>query len=253
MTETIGIMGLGRLGSSLAFSLERLGHRVLCRTRSAEEPLETWAAPCTVLCLCIRDDQIQGAVQTLTGLDLSGKTVLTHSGTAALTHLDPLTQRGAVIGKFHPLQAFTRKEAEPIPPGTPWAFEGEIRTLITPWVNAWKGSLHELSGEDWARYHLAAVTAANFLPLFIRAGARVLEPLAENKADALAWLAPLVRQSLEAGLDADNLLPFSGPAVRGDAKTIAEHEALLAELAPDLLPLYRLATERVAAASAELH
>ncbi len=247
MKQTIGILGVGRLGGSLAASLRALGLAVRERRRDDVVTLEAWAVPCNCLIITVRDDQIAEAVDSLTNLDLTGKQVLMCSGAVPLSVLAPLAERGAVTGKLHPLQAFTEQGQVPVPRGTPWACEGPIQDLVAPWVEAWEGTLHALSGDDWAIYHAAAVTAANFLPLFIRAGARLLGPLAADRDDALAWLAPLVQTSVAAALDPKRDLPYSGPAVRGDQRVLDAQIALLKQHDPRLAELYRLASEAIAA------
>ena len=247
----VGVLGLGRFGRALVRSLRDIGYTVAPKGKGGGDPaqdrraLTTWARRCEVLCLAVRDMHIASVVAELSGTGLKDKTVLIHSGATPLDVLTPLEQEGAIIGKLHPLQSFTRAVDLPIPKGTPFAVEGEVLALVKPWVEAWSGTLHPLSPEQWLIYHVAAVTAANFLPLFIRAGAGLLEPLARDAQDALQWLRPLVQTSVDAALDADNHAPFSGPAVRDDQKTIQEHEDYLAQKHPDLLPLYRLATQTV--------
>ena len=243
-----GVIGLGRFGGALVRSLRDIGVdvRPLDRiTQDKETAYRNWLADCHVICVAVRDDQIAGIARELAVDDLTGKTVLMHSGTANLDLLDPLARCGAATGKFHPLQAFTATSDAPIPTGTPFAIEGPVRDLVEPWVTAWEGSLHELAGDQWLVYHIAAVMAANFLPLFVRAGSSLLEPMSKGQAEALTWLEPLVRCTIDAALDPENSRPFSGPAIRGDQKTLDNHMNWLAEHRPELLPIYRLATESV--------
>ncbi len=243
-----GVLGLGRFGASLTRSLRDIGWPVAPRGRQADDSdaaLAAWARDCDILCLAIRDDQIDSVVARLAKLDLTGKAALIHSGLKPLEALAPLRDRGVATAKFHPLQAFAKNDGAPIPAGTPFAIEGQAPPAVYRWARAWSCPIRALSGELWSRYHLAAVTAANFLPLFIRAGAELLEPLAKDRQDALTWLRPLVERSVAAALDPANPLPFSGPAVRGDRQTIAAHLSLLAESSPDLAELYRRATEAV--------
>ena len=244
----VGVLGLGRFGSALRNALEAIGVAVKARDRDDQdrESLADWMSGCKVLCLAIRDDQLPDLVKAMAEEKVAGKTVLIHGGTAPLKLLSPLQARGATVGKFHPLQSFTQTgRAAGIPKGTPFAIEGEILDLVKPWVSAWSGELHVLGSEDWLVYHLAAVTAANFLPLLIRSGASILEPLSGNRQSALAWLRPLVQKSVDLALDGDVALPFSGPAIRRDQKTMELHRHYLRTHFPDLLALYRLASERI--------
>lgn len=240
----IGVIGIGRFGSHLVHSLKQLNYPVTVYLRQTTQSLETWAETCDCLCLAVRDDQITDCVTALAAAKLEGRSVLIHSGATPLTHLTPLSERGALIGKFHPLQAFTKASEAPIPKGTPFAVEGET-TLAEDWAAAWQCPIYRLSGDDWKRYHLAAVMAANFLPLFVRAGAELLQDLAKDQDDALQWLAPLVETTIRGALDPKRDLPYSGPAIRGDQQTIANHLDILKQSTPHLLDLYEVATERI--------
>lgn len=241
----VGMIGMGRLGKSLAFSLTELGYRL-------ETPpdrrvfSQDWLDNQDILCLCVRDDQLEDLVDILARSTHRDRIVMMHAGAVNLSLLDPLAERGAVIAKFHPLQAFTQAKDAPIPPDTPWAYEGDIAHLVEPWVTAWGGRLHHLTGDQWRRYHLAAVVAANTLPLLIRAGGELLEPLGDDLGDALDWLKPLVLHSVRCGLDADNPMPFSGPAIRGDQQVLEGQMDLLKEIAPDMVELYRVAAQAMA-------
>jgi len=247
--SSVGVLGLGRFGQALANSLQALGVPLVTRTRSSGPPLRQWAGESDVWCLAVRDDQIEAAVAALEASATPGKTVLIHAGSVSLDALEPLRRRGARTDKFHPLQSFSHATRPSIPPGTPFAYEGEIEQLVAPWVAAWQGTLYPLHGEQWPVYHLAAVIAANFLPLFIRSGADILAPLCGGREEALAWLAPLVRRSVEGALEAANPLPFSGPAVRGDLATLAAQEARLEAGHPELAALYRTASRLIARAA----
>ncbi|CAM2009446.1 Rossmann-like and DUF2520 domain-containing protein [Acanthopleuribacter pedis] len=249
MTQSVGIIGMGRLGCSLATSLRDVGRPVQERRRGDAQPLAAWLKPCSVVCLTVRDDELAPLVAELAAFPMVGKTVLIFSGATPLSVAKPLENVGAVIGKLHPLQTFAQRDRAPMPPDTHYAYEGEVAALVTPWVQAWGGRLHQLTGDQWARYHTAAVYAANFLPLMIRAGCQLLAPLAADRQDALDWLAPLIQNSVANALDGGQDLPFSGPAIRGDAAVVARQAELLEQLEPELADLYRLASQMVAAKS----
>ena len=241
----IGVLGLGRFGGALFRGLQDAGYEARGRTRNSDSDGRSWVEACDVLCLAVRNDQIAGVASWLLGMDVAAKTVMIHAGTTPLDILAPLERNGAMIGKLHPLQTFSQTHQPTIPPGTPFAVEGRISDLVEPWVQAWSGKLYPLKADQWTPYHLAAVVAANFLPLFIRSGAEVLASITSDRAEALDWLRPLVEGSVAAALDADNAAPFSGPAIRGDLETLARHEQYLQKHWPELLPLYKTASDLI--------
>lgn len=245
-SNNVGVLGVGRFGSALVNGLRAIGVVVQPRERQAHQPLHTWVALCDVICLCVRDDQLEHVVAELSRCDLNSKTVLMHAGTIALETMEPLASAGAVVGKFHPLMSFSEKNERGIPAGTPFAYEGDILPVISPWVDQWQAQHHHVVGEQWQVYHLAAVLSANFLPLFIRFGGNLLTELTGGDLHkALAWLAPLVQASVAKGLDGAITHPFSGPAVRGDGKVLARQAAALEKSDTDWRELYRLASKLI--------
>ena len=71
-----------------------------------------------------------------------------------------------------------------------------------------------------------------------------------TEEDGVRAVAPLARATIEAIAAAGPVNAVTGPAVRGDADTIAAHLALLSEHAPHLLTLYRELTAGVGTAGA---
>lgn len=239
----VGVLGVGRLGRAFVRGFQEIGVSVQPRGRDAIASFHTWLAACDLVSICVRDDQIGSVVDDLARHNLAGKTILMHAGTIPLTCLDRLAEKGANIGKFHPLMSFSEGHEGGIPQGTPFAFEGPIRAVIEPWVSAWKAQLHRVEGAQWQAYHLAAVLSANFLPLFVRAGGEILQELTDGDLQAaLNWLAPLVQKSVANGLAAGNPNPFSGPAVRGDDQVLVKQTQYLMEHKPEFATLYRAAS-----------
>lgn len=243
----VGVIGQGRWGSALVGGLRsiQIDTDVWQRqdqTRLGAVGLKTWLDRRDVLCLAVRDDQLTALVSQLAEWPHSQRVIMHHAGAISLDVLQPLAEQGAVIGKLHPLQTFSSHAAQ-VPSGTPFAIEGDISTLVIPWITAWHGQYHYLNGDQWATYHLAAVMAANFLPLLIREGAALLAPLCKDRDAALAWLAPLVQRSVDQALNAENPLPFSGPAARNDQHTMQQQIEFLRTTRPELAQLYQQASQ----------
>lgn len=238
-----GIFGRGRLGCALARSLEQVGHQVMWfdsrdgLDARAREELER----CDLVFLCIQDDALGGLVERLSQPDIPPLHAVSMSGNTPINVLEPLMLRGGDAAKLHPLLSFSRIKNDPIPPDTHFAFTStpHLKDRLISLITAWHGVAHELTTEQWPLYHLAATLASNFLPLWIRVGAHLLEPVAGTPKEAMEWLRALVTRSAADALDAENPCPFSGPAIRGDDGVIASHVALLNEIAPSLTALYQ--------------
>lgn len=246
----VGVIGRGRFGSCLLAGLAP--DQPVSRERGEDvadpDGLAAWIEPLEVICLAVRDDQIGPLVRRLARLDLKGKGVLIHSGLKPLAALHSLRTAGAYLGKLHPLFSFSRPGGRVMPSGIPFAVEAdpELMPLLRTWIVSWRGALHPLTATQWTPYHLAAVMAANFLPVYIRAGAAILEPVAGDTKSALEWLQPLIEQTVRGALDHENELPYSGPAVRGDQETIADHLSFLDQHFRRYHDLYKDASSAIA-------
>jgi predicted short-subunit dehydrogenase-like oxidoreductase (DUF2520 family) len=85
-------------------------------------------------------------------------------------------------------------------------------------------------------YHAALCHAANHLVTLLAGASGALATA--GVGDPQALLAPLVRAALDNSLDR-GFAALSGPLLRGDRDTIADHLAALAQDDPALLPAYR--------------
>ncbi|NCG19095.1 MAG: DUF2520 domain-containing protein [Rhodobacterales bacterium] len=227
----IGIVGPGRLGRSLYALLIEAGHPVVLVGRGDPIP------PLPVLLLTVPDDAIAQVAATVT----HDAVVLHCSGAADVEVLAPHQPAGS----FHPLMTFPGPEvAIPLLQGVPVALAGDAKALEAGHAIAQILGMRavEVPG-DRRLYHCAAVIAGNFATVLLAEASRVLEAAGVPAEDAPAMLAPLAMASLQnAGIDP--VAALTGPAVRGDEKTIAGHrEALEKAQFGDLIRLYDLLTE----------
>ena len=91
----------------------------------------------------------------------------------------------------------------------------------------------EVADADRTLYHAAAVIGGNFLVTLHDVAVRLL---AEAGAPPEA-IVPLMARTI------DNRFDLTGPIARGDWTTVEAHLAVLAERAPDLVPLYQRLAE----------
>jgi predicted short-subunit dehydrogenase-like oxidoreductase (DUF2520 family) len=235
----LAIVGRGRVGGSLARAAGAAGIEV--RLAGREDPAEACAGAGAAL-LCVPDAAIGEAREAI---GTSAPPLVGHvSGASGLDTLeldgDPSTARFSI----HPLQTFA-DDSTPVE-GTPCAVAGSSDKALR-----FAGSLVEALGmrpfevgeEQRAAYHAAASVASNFLVALEESAAELLER--SGVADARELLAPLVLRTAanwaERGPEA-----LTGPVARGDRETVERHRAALAELAPELLPLYEALAGRAA-------
>lgn len=255
----IGIVGAGRLGTSLALALEHVGHPIAAvasaRPAAAAElaarlggavdcSVAELVGRCELVVLAVPDDAIAAVVAPLAFEP--GQSVVHCSGAQGLEPLAPARARGAACGCLHPLQSFPERFAPPsrfagITCGIEG--EGELSVRLEALCRALGATPLRLEGVDRARYHAAAVFANNYVIALAAAAARTFELAGLAPELARGAFAPL----MHAAADSAQRLPLAdaltGPLARADLATLTRHLAALAP-SPDLRELYvRLACE----------
>jgi len=228
----IAVLGLGRLGRTLAPALAAAGHQVSTWRRG--EPLPA----ADVRWITVRDDAIARIAAALP----PGGVVLHSSGALDLAVLAP--HRPA--GSLHPLQTFPGPEIG-VPPlaGLPAAIAGDPEALaVARALCADLGWLpFEVQG-DRRLYHAACTLAGNFPTVLLAEAVGLLRAAGVVHEDPLALLLPLARAALENAGRHGPTRALTGPVARGESATIQAHAVALAAAAPDLLPLYAALLER---------
>lgn len=272
----VAIVGAGAVGTPLARRLVTCGYPVgaiLSRDRASARTLadrvgavgaDEWTAlPADVrlVLICVPDDAISSVAEALAAVNHPWtETLVGHtSGARTSEVLRPLSDQGAALFSFHPLQTFA-------PETPPEAFEDivigvEGESDAIPAARALARALGArpivLSGRDKTLYHCAAALASNGLVALMAVVQEVFSAAnMDGDVDSVGELvAPLVRQTwanLEAAPPEQVL---TGPVARGDRATVAAHLEALAEETPQFIPLYAaLSTEmtRLAVRSGQL-
>jgi|WetSurSiteA1Bulk_404760.scaffolds.fasta_scaffold00440_8 predicted short-subunit dehydrogenase-like oxidoreductase (DUF2520 family) len=151
-------------------------------------------------------------------------------------------------GVFYPLSTFTK--------GKPVDFS-DIPFFIEASNEASLEKLRVLAGrltrkvivmdsEKRLYLHLAAVIASNFTNHMLA----LAEKLVIEKNISFDLLKPLIQETVAKGLIMSPLQAQTGPAVRGNIKTMAKHLSIL-EGHPEIQELYRLISESIASMKSE--
>ncbi len=240
----LAIVGMGRVGGSLASAAERAGLHVL--TADRDEAVGV-AAQADAALLSVPDSEIGAAAAALRPavgrLRLVGHT----SGATELSALGPAAEAGAEVFSLHPLQ--TIPDAATDFTGCPAAIAGSSRAALE-FAHSLAERLgmvaFEIADSDRAAYHAAAAMASNFLVALEESAAELLGSIAP---DARELLAPLVLRTA-ANWSERGAAALTGPIARGDAETVERHLDALRERAPELVPLYEALAERTRAIAA---
>lgn len=252
------IIGAGNLGTSLGFALSRRGHRIVSisdkNVTSAQESQEiigqgkftadnrAAAQHGHWIVLAVPDDAIETVVEELAGSDIEwhGRLVFHCSGLLSTESLKPLELRGAWVASLHPIQSFPQKNSDP------HAFEGiffglegkgEALKITIDITRQLGGKSIILEARNKPLYHTACSMASNFLVTLLDTAAELLVEAGLDDSTASSVLFPLVQGTLQNVKKIDAGTALTGPVVRGDVRSIAEHLQVLGRR-PDIRGLY---------------
>lgn len=255
--KTVGIIGFGRVGSTMAFLLAERGYqvkvvlhrsklsRVVLRSRELEvKSLEQVAEEADLLFITTPDRAIGEVVQELINFNfLHPKAVLHMSGKSSAHILWPLKDRGIAVGSLHPMQSLAGlDQALTNLAGSSFTFEGDSSLL--PWISSLVTSLNcklivAPFSFNKALYHAGASIASNFLVVLAKMGLDCLKLSGLSESESQEALTVLMRGTLNnlAGLPPGQAL--TGPIARGDWETVSGHVEILKKHLSHLLPAYQ--------------
>ena len=254
-TTPIGFIGAGAVGGSLSVALSRAGYPVVAaasRTPASARAFAERLPDCAVhpdmqgvadsadfVFITAPDDAIASICQSIRWR--GGRGVAHCSGAASLEPLDSAARRGAVVGAFHPLQAFTSVEegAENIP-GTTFGIEAppELREYLETMARDIGGNPIFLKPEDKVLYHVSGVLMGNLLAVLASVAASMWPKFGHDRGEGVRALTPMMVAAAR-NLDANGVPQgVAGPYPRGDVGTIRKHLQALKADAPEYLPLY---------------
>ncbi|MCI4592014.1 DUF2520 domain-containing protein [Sphingobium sp. BYY-5] len=255
----IGIVGTGRVASAMALGLQSYSTRPamlwgrntttleVAADRigdvAATTDLRTIIASCDLIAIAVADDAIAQIVADMARFSpRDDRPFIFHvSGRSGATLLDPLRDRGALTAAIHPVMTFTGNPRTEVARmiGAHFAITGSSKQAsleAARLVQLLGGIPTPIAEEHRAVYHAGLCHAANHLVTLIDGACQALTMA--GVGDPHALLAPLVRATLDNSLE-KGFAALSGPMLRGDGETIANHLAALAKDCPQLLPAYR--------------
>ena len=256
---SIGFIGAGTLGRGLALALDAAGSTVAAvssRTPARAQWLAARISGCTAAstaqdvadaCDLVFITTPDAAIsQVAAGIKWrSGQGAVHCCGAASVELLDAAADAGAAVGALHPFQTFAGLndpvEAARRLSGVTFAVSA------TDWLSDYLPALAErLNGRaivipDALRplYHASAVLACGHLTVLLDAAIGLWTELGLDADAARQAAIPLAQATLDAIAAAGTTAAVTGPAVRGDAATVAAHLEALSRRSPQLLPLYR--------------
>ena len=255
----IGFVGAGTLGRGLALALDGVGCKVVAvssRTRASAEWLaeriddcvaldtaQELADGCDLVFITTPDGAIADVAVSVNWR--AGQGVAHCCGAASVELLDAASGAGASVGAMHPFQTFAAlsepTEAARRLSGVTFAVSatGWLEDYLPSLAERLDGRAITIPDELRPLYHASAVLACGYVGTLLDAAVGLWTRMGYTAEDGVRAVAPLARATIEAIAAAGPVNAVTGPAVRGDADTIAAHLALLSEHAPELVALYR--------------
>lgn len=223
---TIAIVGAGRLGGVLARALRTAGFVVIGPLRRDDRVPDA-----DIALLCVPDAAIPAvAFAVRPHVQLVGHV----SGATPLTDVD---------FSIHPLQTFTGRETPAVFRGIGIAVDGrtpEALDVAEQLARVLGANPLRVDDAHRAEYHAAASFASNFVLTVLDTA----EHLAGRAGVDRAYLAPLVRQTVDNWVAGGAVSALTGPIVRGDDDTVARQRAASADFA-DLFDALAAATRNI--------
>ncbi len=256
----IAIVGLGRVGATLAVALHRAGYPVTAvfardRARAALLAADVPAVVAStvqeavdaadLVLLTVSDDAIQVVCESVRWRD--GQGVVHCSGARELEALAAARACGVRTGAFHPLQMFaTPAAALETLPGCFVTVDADEPLAIELDEMARRLACRpmRLTGADRALYHASAYYVGPFLLALMREAAALWATFGRTERDALDALTPLLRGTVAAAIEGGLAQGMGGCVARGDAGTVARHLTALDAFSPEAAALYRQLARR---------
>jgi predicted short-subunit dehydrogenase-like oxidoreductase (DUF2520 family) len=259
----VGVVGVGRVGSTLGAALARAGHEIVAVSgvsaesrRRAERllpgvpfrPVDETVAAADFVLLAVPDDVLRPVVTGLADTDVwrAGQLAAHTSGAQGIGVLDAAAARGVLALALHPVMTFAgRPEDLDRLSGATWGVTAleELRPVAESLVLEMGGDPVWVPERGRPLYHASLTIASNHLVTLVNDAVALLDGV--GVAEPARLVAPLLSASL------DNVLrlgdaALTGPVSRGDVATVAGHVETLARSAPAVLPSYRALARRTA-------
>lgn len=250
MKHSITLLGAGNVGYHLAKKLHQEGHTIhqvfsrnsdrfaniyptICQNVTTD--LAHINAQADIYIIAVSDDAIKTVAEQL---NIQKKIVVHTSGASPMTQLQMHPNHGI----FYPLQTFTRNK--PIDfSHLPICIDGsneQVKNTLFHLAQTLTQSVYPLTDEQRQALHVAAVFANNFTNHLLA----IADDICKTHEVPFEILKPLIRETFEKIQVQTPQNSQTGPAIRGDKKTIEKHLALLATQ-DRYAQLYQLLTQSI--------
>ena len=248
----IAIVGSGNVAAWLISSLSKTKYKVsgvysrnrktatlLAKKHSLEHYNSYNEVKADVVFICVNDDSIDAVAKNLKD---NNATLIHTSGTVSIDVLH--REKGG--GVFWPLQTITSTnsteiEVEVEVPIFISATDEKTEIVLKKIAKAISPKVYSVNDGQRKNLHLSAVMTNNFINHLVLESKSFLE----KNGLKYEMLLPILKQTFSKLTDKPYNFTQTGPATRGDKKTISSHKNLLKESSPELLKMYTVITESI--------
>lgn len=247
--QTITIIGAGNVGYNLTHALHQNGHKILQQysrnptrfeglsniVQSTTTDLSTIKPDADLYIIAVSDDAIQNVSNQLPKV----QGIVTH--TSGATTMEVLNKHKR-YGIFYPLQTFTRTkllEFSTLPLCVHSHQEKEI-TYLSNVARTLTDKVFHITDEQRAILHVAAIFTNNFTNHLLA----IANDICDTKQVSFDILRPLMLETLNKVQQFEPRTIQTGPAIRGDEKTMQRHLNLLQET-PHYQQLYQVLSNSI--------
>ena len=230
----IVLIGAGNIATQLGAALKRANHiivQVYSKHQSSSQKLakllkcehtnspEKINKTADIYIIAVNDDAISEVAKQL---NLSDRIVVHTSGSVAMDVLKPTSKN---IGVFYPLQTFSKNKTVDFK-NVPICLEAnntKTYKTLEQLAKSISNNVKKVNSEQRINIHIAAVFACNFTNHFYTIANDILQA---NKL-SLDIIKPLIAETAEKIKNNPPAKMQTGPAIRGDKKTMDKHLKML--------------------------
>ncbi|HOV24942.1 MAG TPA: DUF2520 domain-containing protein [Pseudobacteroides sp.] len=243
-SNSISIVGTGKLGSSLAIALKSKGFEIsglysiggdsqkkLCRQLGIclNNDLIESVSGSNIIFITVPDSQIANVSRQISQSanveSIKNKYVFHMSGALTSDELADLERLGALTGSLHPIQTFAGTSDPEIFEGVYFGFEGscDIYPVAKDIVDALNGKIVKIEKENKPIYHACACIISNYTVTLSHMVEKLLRVMkVENEININAFM-PLLKGTVPNIEKLGSVKSLTGPISRGDINVIKGH------------------------------
>jgi predicted short-subunit dehydrogenase-like oxidoreductase (DUF2520 family) len=258
MTETLAIVGAGRVGRALGRRLRELGWKVgavvtrnetsarrAVRFIGAGTPLVAMSRrilQSTCILIATPDSAVASVAEELSrigGEELKGHVILHTSGALDSTVLNSVRKHGAAVGSMHPLQTFNGVTVPPLE-GKVFTIEGDAQAVrkARKIARAVGANPSPIEARNKPLYHAAGSLAAGHALVVVESAIQLMMSIGMKRSEAMRAVLPMTKQVLQNYERLGMKAAWTGPLARGDYEVVAKHLAALQDYSPEYCKAY---------------